>query len=1032
MNLKYISCLLFFFLSTLQVWSQFPLGKKSYGDPVSYFDFGFGYSADGPELYYGMTNYSYVRGEGLPVKGSYMVRNSLTLPEFNEPIGDISGGYGYMLLVDSGNSNFDYFFKNTITGLCPGATYEISAMFRSLLKFDPAVIDKPTGIVVTTVEDTNGNILNTFYVSISPYSYGYWRQSTFEFTPRGVSTVIIRMKNFSIELDKQNPIAVDEFLVRPVNNKVYADINSTSLYSDVCINSINSNIVLTASYKIETGLPKNGYQWQVSSEENNYVWTDIPGANRIQYSFTPTTEGNYNFRVGNADIREIDNINCRVYSDLVTANVMMGPVKPVVQVTQPSCDVTTATISITEPKGLLYSIDGENYQPEMVFSNLSGGNYTVSVKSGVCVSVTDNVLVNYDATTGLLPTAVISQPLSCIDAFGTITITSPDAQYSFDNGQTWQDDNVKSGLISGNYVIKTRDSRLCQSLPLSINVAIPKDYPPTPSVTVTQPDCYNRMGTIEILDDATAYSFDGGITEGITKIKSNLVPGTYQVLIKNNLGCSSFVANEVVIRPYVSTEPLPVVANSSQSFCVQDSKKLNDITISGTNIKWYDAPGFGNLLSGTTVLTSRTYYASQTISMCESERIPVLVTVHDTAAPTGNSVQSFCSTQNAAIRDLEAIGTGIVWYDLAANGTALSASVPLIDGGQYYASQTLDGCESVGRLRVSVSIGNPTVVVNDVSASFCDDFNDGVERVDLVSYNRAITLDASTQIRFYPTLLDAQNQNNSVEIISANNYSLKMGVTTLYARVDSNDKCYQVVKIVLTLFSEPVITIGDNVTLCENSSVTIDAGSGFDSYLWSTGATSKTIIVSELGSYWVTVIQKHGSVICSSTKDFSVVLSNVATISEIKIQDWTDADNVIIVELTNSSIGDYEYSLDAINYQESNTFSGLRSGDYIVYVRDKNNCGIVNQEVFVLSYPKYFTPNGDGYNDSWSVRFSASEPTLNTKIFDRYGKIIKELNGNSSSWDGNFNGKELPATDYWFVVTRENGKVLKGHFSLKR
>jgi gliding motility-associated-like protein len=82
-------------------------------------------------------------------------------------------------------------------------------------------------------------------------------------------------------------------------------------------------------------------------------------------------------------------------------------------------------------------------------------------------------------------------------------------------------------------------------------------------------------------------------------------------------------------------------------------------------------------------------------------------------------------------------------------------------------------------------------------------------------------------------------------------------------------------------------------------------------------------------------------------------------------------------------------------------------------------------------YPKFFTPNGDGYNDTWKIKFSDLETSMIIKIFDRYGKLLKELTQNNS-WDGTFNGQELPASDYWFAVTRNNGKEYKGHFSLKK
>jgi gliding motility-associated-like protein len=122
--------------------------------------------------------------------------------------------------------------------------------------------------------------------------------------------------------------------------------------------------------------------------------------------------------------------------------------------------------------------------------------------------------------------------------------------------------------------------------------------------------------------------------------------------------------------------------------------------------------------------------------------------------------------------------------------------------------------------------------------------------------------------------------------------------------------------------------------------------------------------------------------------------------------------------------------LDGIHYQTSNVFAGLMSGFYTVFVKDE--CGIIMEEVVLLNYPKYFTPNDDGINDYWKINFSQFEPNLSIIIFDRFGKTIKELKANSIGWDGTYNGLKLIADDYWFVVKREDGREHKGHFTLKR
>ena len=154
-------------------------------------------------------------------------------------------------------------------------------------------------------------------------------------------------------------------------------------------------------------------------------------------------------------------------------------------------------------------------------------------------------------------------------------------------------------------------------------------------------------------------------------------------------------------------------------------------------------------------------------------------------------------------------------------------------------------------------------------------------------------------------------------------------------------------------------------------------------------------------------------------------------ISDFIVCDWTPMNNSITVLV--NGLGDYEYSLDNIFYQDSNVFNGLAPGSYLVYVRDKNGCGIVSDDVFLLYYPKYFTPNGDGYHETWQIISSRAEPNLEIYIFDRYGKLITSLDPLSLGWDGTYNGNELPSTDYWFKVIRpNNGKEYRGHFSLKR
>ncbi|WP_282044428.1 T9SS type B sorting domain-containing protein [Winogradskyella flava] len=88
--------------------------------------------------------------------------------------------------------------------------------------------------------------------------------------------------------------------------------------------------------------------------------------------------------------------------------------------------------------------------------------------------------------------------------------------------------------------------------------------------------------------------------------------------------------------------------------------------------------------------------------------------------------------------------------------------------------------------------------------------------------------------------------------------------------------------------------------------------------------------------------------------------------------------------------------------------------------------------MYLLYYPGFFTPNGDGDSDYWQIKNSEVEPLSKLFIYDRYGKLITELRPNDSGWDGTLNGNKLPSSDYWFIMERQNGKTYSGHFSLKR
>lgn len=604
------------------------------------------------------------------------------------------------------------------------------------------------------------------------------------------------------------------------------------------------------------------------------------------------------------------------------------------------------------------------------------------------------------------------------------------------NGIKWYDSETSTNqlnttipLLNGQMYYASKESGSCPASPrVAVTVAVTQS--PAAPIATNQQFCKDLNATISNLN-ATGQNIQwySSLTEPASLPTNTILQtNTNYYATQTVNGCKS---SRSVVNVTINSVPLPILT-SPQTFCVKQNAEINTIEVTGQNIKWYDAATAGNVLSTNSSLVSgQTYYASQTTNNCESLRAPVLINIQNTPAPTGGSIQSFCSTQNPTVNDIVINGTDIKWYGSNSSTVAILNTTQLVNGSTYYAVQVVNNCESISRLPITVNLIS-NLNANDYSETICDNLNDGLEIINLSNYNsNLIANPTNCTFEYYSSLSSATNQTITDLTTTISNYRLATGSTTFFVRIISSNGCHQIVKLSIALVSKPIIAINDIVPICANQNTTIDAGSGFDSYIWSTGSNSQSITVAQEGTYSVTVTKNYGTTTCSSTKDFNVVLSNVATISNIETQDWTDNENSITAFTSSNSYGNYEFSLDGSNYQDSNVFSGLISGAYTVYVRDKNGCGVAKDDLFLLMYPKFFTPNQDGYNDTWAIQFSNNEPNLNVAIFDRYGKLLKTLNS-TNSWNGKFNGNELPSTDYWFVVTRESGKEYRGHFTLKR
>ena len=398
----------------------------------------------------------------------------------------------------------------------------------------------------------------------------------------------------------------------------------------------------------------------------------------------------------------------------------------------------------------------------------------------------------------------------------------------------------------------------------------------------------------------------------------------------------------------------------------------------------------------------------------------------DRLIATGNPL---CPGETLTVDATQVGATGYQWFQ---NGNLISGAInstyTIASAGDYTVDIFYGTTCSPPSNTLKIEYAESLVINQDLFTECDADVNqDGktVFNLDNIKNQLFTNLPTSYVVSFFeiPTSTTALPTNYTNTI--PNNQ-------TIYARIMNVQGCYSDYPVNLVVNTFDTILVDETIGLCEDSILTLDAGSGFSSYEWNTIPPQFTqqITVNSGGIYEVTLTNALN---CSKTKTFTIEASGIATIEDIIINDFQE-NNSAIIQVAASSLGDYEFSLDGINYQDSNVFSNLNAGEYTVYIQDKKGCGIVFETFYILDYPKYFTPNNDGYNDTWYIKNLEKRNLENSiiTVFDRYGKLLKQISGSSEGWNGTFNGNLLPASDYWFEIKLTNGKSVKGHFTLKR
>lgn len=358
-----------------------------------------------------------------------------------------------------------------------------------------------------------------------------------------------------------------------------------------------------------------------------------------------------------------------------------------------------------------------------------------------------------------------------------------------------------------------------------------------------------------------------------------------------------------------------------------------------------------------------------------------------------------------------ASGGTITWYDVPTGGIPLATgntfTTPNISATTlYYVDAYNNLCPTTTRTLVTATVNTIPSITSSTPGTVCD--------------SGSATLQATASIGNIQWFATATGGNAIGSGVSFNTPPISS--TTVFYAEAINNGCISTTRtpITATVFPVPEVN-NETISLCENATIRLHAGITGVDYRWPNGEITEFLDINNEGIYTVTMTTSDN---CTFNKTFTVAKIIAPKIANVSINGQT-------VTIETISQGNFLYSIDGINYQNSNIFTEVESGLHTAYVR--NNCDIDHREFIVIIAPKFFSPNNDSHNDFWNVKGMLFYPEAKVSVFDRYGKLITQLSHANPFWDGTLKGKLLPATDYWYVLKiNESLPEVKGHFSLIR
>ena len=421
----------------------------------------------------------------------------------------------------------------------------------------------------------------------------------------------------------------------------------------------------------------------------------------------------------------------------VTVKVIEVPALPVTIVSQPTCEISTGSIIVSSPlaPGYLYSLDGATYfNNSGVFTGIAPGTYAVSVKNANgCIGANSIVVVNPKPAGPSAPSLDILQP-TCDLGTGTITVSSPKNPgntYSINGIDYTNTSGVFTQVVAGTYKVTVKNSSGCIS---TETIAVVNQHPLTPQTPVvasTNPLCPTKTGTITVtspVGNGLTYSIDGASFFNTTGVFTSVLPGTYNVSVKNASGCISPSVVITIKDPVVDEPKLTISTSGSTSICQGSSVVLTSsesisyqwykygVAIAGANAKTFTASTEG-------VYTVSRFNNNGCIAI-QSDGVEVKVVANPFAPLVSADKMLFCNGDSVVINGTAAFG--LQWFkDAIAITGATSNRLVIKQGGTYAALAINDnGCRSSFSEALAIKMvelpATPLLTIQGTS-KFCKD-----------------------------------------------------------------------------------------------------------------------------------------------------------------------------------------------------------------------------------------------------------------------------------------------------------------------